>query len=160
MGGLLAVDSTTALRSEASVVNVVCVVTFNSPFFGVRKELISDKAQLVLSVPSYLFSPIWITFAIVCLALFYISNKNIKKGLDQWSSEQQDNVAKYVQFLAPLWNIEGMKKRFDALGRLNQPLVFKYFYGVASLDTFQQDRDSWSWIPLLVLPVVPLRFRL
>ncbi|RKO88033.1 hypothetical protein BDK51DRAFT_27846 [Blyttiomyces helicus] len=69
---------------------------------------VSDGSEVDVK---HLFLPIWITFSII--------------------SRQKDNVAKYAQFLTPLWNIEGLTDRFDALGGLKRKLVFKCFYAVA-----------------------------
>ncbi|RKO84433.1 hypothetical protein BDK51DRAFT_48385 [Blyttiomyces helicus] len=128
MGGLLAVDAAIALGSEGSDVDVKGVLAFDSPFFGIREELIVDRIEFVLSIPSLILSPIGTIFAIVGAMLSYFSNKQVKQIVDRWILTQKE----YAKFLAALWDNEGMKKRFDALGQLKRKLVFKCFYALRS----------------------------
>ncbi|RKO86472.1 hypothetical protein BDK51DRAFT_39202 [Blyttiomyces helicus] len=92
MGGLLAVDAAIGLRSEGSVVTVVGVLVFESPFFGFRKDLIVNNILAGLSVPIHFLSPIGITFPIVGALLGYFSNKQVKQYVDEWFFSQRDNV--------------------------------------------------------------------
>ncbi|RKO89216.1 hypothetical protein BDK51DRAFT_31597, partial [Blyttiomyces helicus] len=128
MGELLAFDAAIALGSEGSDVDVKGVLAFDSPFFGFRQDLIVDRIGSVLSIPSHLLSPIWIIFAIASAMLGYFSNEQVKQYVEGWFVMQKESA----KFLAPLWGITGMTKRFDALKQLKRKLVFKCFYASRS----------------------------
>ncbi|RKO94169.1 hypothetical protein BDK51DRAFT_52229 [Blyttiomyces helicus] len=142
MGGLLAVDAAVNVAADPAV-NVKAVLAFDSPFFGVREDVFGKKTLFFLPLASSILSSKQITFAIVVAALVNLSNEEIKQKVDRWVSKQRDNVAEYAQFLRPLWNIEEMTERFDALGKLKeeQKLVFKCIYA-ARFTTSSATSDS------------------
>ncbi|RKO89200.1 hypothetical protein BDK51DRAFT_31003, partial [Blyttiomyces helicus] len=98
--------------------------------YAVQVTTLADALKREGGAALLLLSPIWIIFAIAGAMLGYFSNEQVKQYVDGWFLTQKDNEAKYAQFLAALWDNEGMKKRFDALGQLKRKLVFKCFYAL------------------------------
>ncbi|RKO89899.1 hypothetical protein BDK51DRAFT_41334 [Blyttiomyces helicus] len=106
IGSLLAVDAAIALPPE---VNVKGVLAFDSPFLGVRPDVFAEYAAWFVS--SFILSTFWIWLAIVAATVTVMhSYEDIKQKV-------MDMVVKHAEFLAPIWNIEGMIGRFIALGQ-------------------------------------------